>query len=251
VRGAGDDPTCDPPEPVQVSAGTCAFATEPVTYSGVEQVINTLSERLAAPPGGLWWLAEATDAAMLTAASDTRGTVELEVVDDPYRFQSPATALRVPSDLEPGERLRIGCRELSVIPKLGAFDLGAIVLEHARRPDLGGIGFVVRLPPELRSRVFVSEAQFAHAGANVATGVHVLQNLLLADAPALCNSGDERDPDALFVPIHADLTAAADIAVAVSLHDADDREQQRFNRVCAEPYPAAACYRSTLDIPPP
>jgi hypothetical protein len=54
-----------------------AKSPAPINVAGTEEVQNALSERLTAPPGGLWWVAERLTAPIF-AVSDTLGTVELE-----------------------------------------------------------------------------------------------------------------------------------------------------------------------------
>jgi hypothetical protein len=238
---------CETPRDVatDIPAGTCKFARAPINAAGTEEVLNALSERLTAPPGGLWWLAERLTGPIV-AESNTLGAVELETTENPDRAHRIFTTLRVPANLPVGTRLRLGCRELVVGPPLPALNIREVVLTYAYRPELGGTGFIARMPPALRSRVYVESAYVGLAYANVLTGIHVLDGLLFADAPSLCNVAATSDAPEFFVPLWGGEVIGEDSqALAVFWHDADDFANFSWSRLCSSPVSYTNCPFST------
>jgi hypothetical protein len=215
--------------------GACKFAHGPITLKAEKELLNVRSERLSAPPGGQWWLAERHASTTLIAQSDSLGPVELEVVENPSRPDKDFTVLRVPQHLAAGTRLQTGCRQLVVEPAEPAFDTSDITLQYAYRPDLGGTGFVVRASPALRKRVYIEDAYIGPPGANVIIGLHVLHGLLLADAPSLCGVAQAPETNEIFVPMWGGETETD--ALAIRWHDADDFTDNDWTRLCSTPSP--------------
>lgn len=234
------DAACENPVAAAAEAppGACKFAHAPITLNAQKELLNARSERLSAPPGGLWWLAQTHTSTRLIAHSDSLGPVELELLKNPSRPDPGYTVLRVPAHLTVGTRLQLGCRQLIVEAPQPKLDLGAITLEYAYRPDLGGTGFVARVAPALRKRIYIEDAYVGSPGANIIIGLHVLHGLLLADAPSLCNVTLAPEADEIFIPMWAG--AIEKDALAIVWHDADDFANGGWTRLCNPPGPWCA-----------
>jgi hypothetical protein len=195
-----------------------------------EEIINTVSERLSAPAGGLWWIAERLDQNRVVAQDNALAPIELEVVKrQKYAPDEPLATLRVPPQLPAGTRLRLGPRELVVAGPLAPLNLDDVVLRLSYRPDLGGTGAAVRVAPALRARVFIEKAYVGAVNANIQAGIQVLEELLLADAPRLCAVPLPADAGEIFVPMWAgQIEAGEDLGVLVV--DADDFQNTRLHR---------------------
>jgi hypothetical protein len=210
----------------------CMFAGvgDPSSLPGSREIINATSERLSAPGGGLWWIAEPLDTASVVAETDAGGSMVLEVVKrEPFAPDRPLATLRVPPTLAPGARLRLATRELIVTEAVEPLDLAQVGLAYAHRSDLGGTGIAVTLPPAWRSRIFVAKAYVGLPGANVQTGIQVLEELLLADAPRLCRGTTSPDAGELFVPMWAGQLEPRE-ELALTLVDADNFQNGRLLR---------------------
>jgi len=214
-------------------AGTCRFASmgDPGSLESREEIINVPSERLSAPQGGLWWIAELLDVPTVVAQSDVSGPIELEVIKrTPIGPDVPLATLRVPPSLPIGARLRLGERELVVDAPTTPLDIDGIGLSHAYRADLGGTGVAVRLPPASRARLFINDAYVGLPYANIQLGIHALEGLLLADASRLCDVSVPADAGEIFVPMWAGRIKPTE-SLGVLIGDADDFANARAVRL--------------------
>ncbi len=226
----------------------CRFAREgdPSAMKGEIDLVADASERLAAPPGGLWRLPVTTSGGETIAARDEAGgVVELEVLPR-AGFQLtqavPLIVLRVPRALASGRRLQIGGRTLLVTTPAGPLDLDRVVVTRADRPALGGTGIVVRVPPGTSDRVLIRAAYIVHPSGNLRLGVQVLEEITVADAARACaaaNGSPPSDPDEVFIPLWAgkrlnSLGLPAD-GIGLVLGDVDEEDVDRFRFVRLPP----------------
>jgi hypothetical protein len=211
----------------------CTFARTGDPFDmkgGAKDVINAPSQILSAPPGGLWWIAEASDPPIVVAQSDALGSVELEVIprDQAYFISSPVLALRVPQNLSPGTRLTIGTTELWVVASTPPVNLADIVVTRSYRSELGGTGVTIRVPPGTSNRVLIHRAYVVFPTGNVAGGVLAIQHLLVSDAPRLCPLAPAV-ADEVFVPVWV-----GDVpmyALVIMMADANDPDLLRSERL--------------------
>lgn len=237
-------PDAGPPDSgLDLAGARCRFAAGDSSRldSGL-MLIAEVSERLSAPAGGLWWIARGPGEDGALVAQSDAGPVTLEAVDRAlsYLNQVRGAALRVPAALAPGTRLRLGSRVLTVEAPQPKLRLDDVVVTFAYRPELGGTGFSVRIPPAKRARVMVTEGYVGPAGANVYLTTQVLAGLSLADAPRLCDVAVAPDADELFVPMWAGPIAAGS-ALGLSVSDADDLANGFHGRICEMPGPSSNC----------
>jgi hypothetical protein len=216
-----------PDASVVVPDGTCLFAGmgDPSSLPGTEEIINVLSERLSAPSGGLWWLAEPLEVATVVARDESGGAIELDVVkrapfdaDVPF---APLATIRVPQALPAGARLTLGTRQLVVEEPVERLALDQVTVSFSHRPELGGTGVTVSLPSAWRSRVFAKDGYVALGDANVVTGIQVIEELLLADAPRLCGVSVPAEAGEVFVPMWRGQIKPVE-ELSLVLRDADD-----------------------------
>lgn len=225
-----------------LAPGECRFARmgDPDSFSGGRDLVNAPSERLAAPPGGLWWITSEVTGDRVTAQVAGRGSMPLVVVRPNDGF-SRLAAIRVPQELKPGTRVELASRELSVVAPGPRFDVSGLAARYAHRPDLGGTGLVVRVDPAQRTRIFIEDAWVGSSLATVHASVHVLQGLLLADVGRICHPPEGTGGEELFVPLWGGETRQA---LAVRFHDADDVDDRRFVRLCMDPAVTQSCVMS-------
>jgi hypothetical protein len=202
----------------------CIFAraTAPSgSTAGEKDVINTPSQILSAPPGGLWWIIESGDQTRVVAQGGELGPIELEVTarDQSYFVSSSILGLRVPQNLLPGTVLTLGTTTLRVVAPTSPVNLADIVVARSYRSDVGGTGFTIRVPPGAGNSVFIHRAYVVQPSGNVAGGVLVLQDLLVADAPRLCPLSPPVD-DEMFVPVQSGAPTTS--ALVIILADAND-----------------------------
>jgi len=204
----------------------CRFARygDPSKLKPSSDIINVPSERLSAPPGGNWWIQEDLGMGHVQAKVDGAGLVDLEVVHNRIGAgqgdAGPFVVLRVPAHLAPGTRLELGNRKLTVAPPTaGKVDISALSLKKVYRADLGGTGFMVKITPEQRTRVFITAGYAMPPGARFVFGVHILKGLLMADAPRLCDVQTTKNPNELFVPMW---NGQLEQAFGLFVYDADN-----------------------------
>jgi hypothetical protein len=228
------------------ASDACKFASrgDPSVLNFQPEIIHEASQRLSAPPGGLWWLREAIVPPTVTARDEVGGAVALEVVTRPQsEAGGPVASLRVPAHLPPGTRLVLGKHALVVASPLPPLDLDEVGLQYQYRADLGATGFVVRVAPENRGRVFVAGGHVVHPGANFLLGVKVLEWLLLSDAPRLCALEVPPTASALYVPMWRGQEAEP---LGLVIRDADDLGNVRVRRLCP---PGATTHNCRFQAP--
>jgi hypothetical protein len=226
----------------------CRFAIgDSGSLSAKAQLINQPSERLSAPPGGMWWLGVVATNATVVAERDGLPPVTLQVVRHLGTVMRVGAVLRVPTDLAPGSRLRVQGRELVVTAAEPTLSFEDIRASFAYRPDLGGTGVSVHIPPEQRSRVMIAEAFVGPTFANVYATTQVLAGLSMADAPRLCSPAVPADADEIFVPLWTGEIRAKE-GLWLSLVDVDGAADGLFGRLCLTTTAGPNCQ---VQLPPP
>ena len=187
---------------------------------GAADLLNAPSEVLSAPPGALWWVVEPMDLQTAIAQDNSNLPVTLNVLprDRSLFVASSLVALRVPEFLPVGTRLTYGAKQLFVSAAVQPLDLRDVIVARTYRPELGGVGFTLRVPNGTANRIFVHRGYVVEPNGNVAGGVLALQDLLVSDTPKICSLQVEGSE--IFVPVWEGNAAA--YSIAVMLTDAYD-----------------------------
>lgn len=235
-----------PGEDAELAPGQCRFAVGGSgSLAAHVQLIQQVSERLSAPPGGLWWLAAVVTTRTVVAQRDALPPVVLEV-DWPMGTGAVGAVLRVPADLAPGSRLRLDGRELVVTAAETKLSFDDIRVSFAYRPDLGGTGVSVHIPSAKRSRVMIAQGFVGPAYANVGATTQVLAGLSMADAPRMCAPAVPADAAEIFVPMWTGEIGSKD-GLWLSFVDVDDLANGLGGRLCQTPSAGANCQ---VQLPP-
>lgn len=233
-----------------LAPGQCRFAVGGSgSLQSAVQIIHQVSERLSAPPGGLWWLAAVVTDSTVVAQRDALPPVVLEVVrPNPVGTVTRVVGavLRVPADLAPGSRLRLDGRELVVTAAETKLSFDDIRVSFAYRPDLGGTGASVQIPPAKRGRVMIAQGFVGPVYANVYSTTQVLAGLSMSDAPRMCAPAVPADAAEIFVPMWTGEIHSKD-GLWLSFVDVDDLANGLFGRLCQVP---SAVYNCQVQLPP-
>jgi hypothetical protein len=237
-----------------LAPGQCRFAVgESGSLQSAVQIIHQVSERLSAPPGGLWWLAAVVTGSTVVAQRDALPPVVLEVVrPNPVGTVTRVVGavLRVPADLAPGSRLRLDGRELVVTAAETKLSFDDIRISFAYRPDLGGTGVSVHIPPAKRSRVMIAQGFVGPLFANVGSTTQVLAGLSMADAPRMCAPAAPADAAEIFVPMWTGEIRSNE-GLILGFVDVDDLANGLGGRLCQMPSgDASANVRCQVQLPP-